>query len=260
MPLFTDGFISDVQDLAAYESNLTEVADAEGIDLEGKLRLAQSEIGVELGAAALGPGNIYWTGAAQSGNFSRFDLSTVVVTNPLKLWHSFQTLANVYRDAYNRKLNDKYLPKWTEYKELARWASNLLYQTGIGLVTKPVPRPEPPALDTVAGTLGAQTLYVRITWTGEDGASEGAPSPDGALGVAANFKLRVTPPAAPSGVTGWNVYVGGASGAEARQNSALLVLGQPWVMPDTGLAAGPAPREGQEPELYKSIPRFIQRG
>jgi len=262
MALFTDGFISDVQDLIGYESNLTEVADAEGIDLEGKLRLAQNEVGVELGMAALSPGNIYWTGllgpaTGADANFSRFDLSRVVVTNPLKLWHTFQTLANVYRDAYNRKLNDKYLPKWSEYKELARWASNLLYQTGIGLVTQPVPRPEPPALDSVAGTLGAQTLYVQIAWTGAGGAAEGAPCLEGALEVAANQKLRVT---APGGVTGWSVYVGTASGTEARQNGTLLALGQPWVMPDTGLAAGEAVGDGQEPEFYKSIPRFLQRG
>lgn len=265
MALFTDDFISDVQDLLAYESNLTEVADAEGIDLEGKLRLAQNEVGVELGMAALSPGNIYWTSmpwtaAGPDANFSRFALNTVVVTNPLKLWHTFQTLGNVYRDAYNRKLNDKYLPKWTEYKELARWASNLLYQTGIGLVTQPVPRPEPPVLDSVAGTLGAQTLYVQIAWTGRSGVAEGAPSAEGAIDLGANHKLRVTPPAAPGGVTGWSVYVGGTSGAEARQNGTLLALGQPWVMPDTGLAAGAAVGGGQEPEFYKSIPRFVQRG
>ena len=141
---------------------------------------------------------------------------------------------------------------------LARWAANLLYQTGIGLVTRPVPRPEKPALDTVAGNLPAQTLYVRISWSGEGG--EGAPSEETALDAAEDQALRVTPPAAPAGVTGWNVYVGGGSGEEARQNSVPLAPGTPWVMPDTGLAAGPAVGEGQEPELFKSVPKFVQRG
>ena len=61
-------------------------------------------------------------------NPSRFELSQVVVTPPLKLFHTFQTLGIVYRDAYNRKLNHKYLPKWREYKELARWASRKVEQ------------------------------------------------------------------------------------------------------------------------------------
>src|SRR5688572_22204961 len=148
MSLFTDGSISDVQDLVAYEANLPDVADAEAIDLVSKLWLAQSELGAELGAAAIGPGNVYWASEPRAG-YGRFELQKVVVTPPLKLWHTFQTLAIIYRDAYNRKLNDKYLPKWTEYKELARWAANLLYQTGVGLVIQPIPRPDAPALDWV---------------------------------------------------------------------------------------------------------------
>src|SRR5712692_2763056 len=179
MALFTDGSISEVQDLTAYEANLVEVADAEGIDLMSKLRLSQGELGAELAGMALRPGNIYWTGPGWNStgaevNLSRFTLDTVVVTSPLKLWHTFQTLAIVYRDAYNRKLNDKYLPKWSEYKELARWASNLLYQSGIGLVTQPAPRPAQPAVDGVSGTLLGATYYVRTTWV--SGTIEGAAS------------------------------------------------------------------------------------
>ncbi|MBI3694060.1 MAG: hypothetical protein HY238_04370 [Acidobacteria bacterium] len=262
MALYSDGFISEVQDLIAYEANLVEVADAEGIDLEAKLRLAQSEVGAELAAAALRPGNVYWTAPGWNStgadiNTSRFTLDQVAVTQPLRLWHTFQTLAIAYRDAYNRKVNDKYLPKWSEYKELARWASNLLYQTGIGVVTRPVPRPRRPAVDWVAGTLGAMTLYVRMTWV--DGSNEGAPSQETAADVPANQALRVTPPAAPAPAVGWNVYVGGASGEATRQNSQPLALGQPWMMPATGLAVGVAVGTGQEPDFYRTVPRFLQR-
>ena len=263
MALFSDGSISEVQDLIAYEANLVEVADAEGMDLAAKLRLAQSEVGAELATAALRPGNIYWATAGWNStgaeiNTSRFTLDQVAVTQPLKLWHTFQALAMVYRDAYNRKLNDKYLPKWNEYKELARWASSLLYQTGIGVVTHPVPRPRRPVVDWVAGTLGAMTLYVRMTWV--EGASEGAPSEETAVDVPANQALRVAPPAAPALAVGWNVYVGGASGEAQRQNSQPLALGQPWVMPATGLAEGATAGTGQEPDFYRTVPRFLQRG
>jgi len=258
MALYTDGSICEVQDLIAYEANLVEVADAEAIDLEAKLRLAQSEVGAELGAAALGPGNVYWTGQT-AAHFQRFDLSQVVVTSPLKLWHTFQTLSISYRDAYNRKLNDKYLPKWTEYKDLSRWAANLLYQTGVGLVLAPVPRPDKPALDAVPGTLAASAYWVRVTWFDAAGA-ESAPSIEAASETLVNQALRVTPPAAPSGAAKWNVYAGSASGQLARQNALPLDLGVPWIMPATGLAAGAAPGDGQQPDLYKTIPRFLQRG
>ena len=133
MALCTDQNVSDISDLIAYEANLPEIAGAEGIDLATKVKLAQTEVGAELEAATQRPGNVYFTegsGWQSSGgetNLSRIDLDNIVVTPPLKLWHTFQTLAIAYRDAYNRKLNDKYLPKWKEYKELARWAADLLF-------------------------------------------------------------------------------------------------------------------------------------
>lgn len=139
MALFTDQSVSEVADLISYEANLPEVSSAEGIDLETKIRLAQTEVSTHLEAVSSRPGNVYyargagWQSTGAEVNLSRFELRQVVVTPPLKLWHTFQTLAIIYRDAYNRKVNDKYLPKWKEYKELANWASDLLFQTGIGL-------------------------------------------------------------------------------------------------------------------------------
>jgi hypothetical protein len=268
MALFTDGSISEVQDLIAYEANLMEMADAEGIDLNAKLRLAQSELEVELAAAALRPGNLFWAGPgwASSGaevNLSRFDLNTVVVTPALKLWHTFQALAISYRDAYNRKLNDKYLPKWNEYKELARWASNLLFQTGIGLALAPIPKPGAPVLDWVSGTLPGGTFYVQMTWVGADGVHEGAPSDEVAIEVPANQALRVTPPAPPGGpyrVAGWKVYAGTASARETGQSGQPLPLGQAWVIPASGLMAGPAAGRGQDPDFFRTVPRFVPRG
>src|SRR5262249_11617398 len=148
---------------------------------------------------------------------------------------------------YNRKLNDKYLPKWNEYKELARWASNLLYQSGIGLVTQPAPRPVQPALDGVTGTLLGASYYVRMTWL--SGTIEGAPSLEAALTLADSQVLRVTPPATPGSpytITGWNVYVGTASGSGSLQNAQPLALGQAWVMPSSGLVTGTAVGTGQQ--------------
>ena len=109
MALFTDQSVSEVADLVAYEANLPEVSSAEGIDLETKIRLAQTEVRTHLEAASTRPGNVYhargagWQSTGGEANLSRFELQQVVVTPPLKLWHTFQTLAIIYRDAYNRK-------------------------------------------------------------------------------------------------------------------------------------------------------------
>ena len=53
MALFTDQSVSDISDLIAYEANLPEISGAEGIDLETKIRLAQTELSAHLEAASL---------------------------------------------------------------------------------------------------------------------------------------------------------------------------------------------------------------
>jgi hypothetical protein len=265
MALFTDGLVSQVSDLIAYEANLPEVAAAEGIDLATKLQLALTEVGAQIEAASQRPGNVYfargagWQTSGAEGNLARFDLSQVVVTPPLKLWHTFQTLAILYRDAYNRKLNDKYLPKWKEYKDLAQWANDLLFQTGIGVTGNPITRPEPPVLDWVASSAGAMAVFVRVTWVGANDV-EGAASAEQAATVPANYSLRVTAGEAPAGVAGWNVYAGESSGEVYRQNTEALEVGAAWVMPESGLVGGVRVGEGQLPEVFRTVPRFLQRG
>jgi hypothetical protein len=265
MALFSDGLVSQVSDLIAYEANLPEVAAAEGIDLATKLQLAHTEVGAQIEAASQRPGNVYfargggWQSSGGEGNHSRFDLSQVVVTPPLRLWHTFQTLAIVYRDAYNRKLNDKYLPKWKEYKDLAQWANDLLFQTGVGITGNPVPRPDPPVLDWVASSGAALAVFARMTWV-DAGGIEGAASAEQAVTVPVNNSLRVMPGAAPAGVSGWHVYAGASSGEVFRQNTDVLELGVAWVMPESGLVSGVKSGDGQLPELFRTVPRFLQRG
>ena len=265
MALFTDEFVTQVSDLLAYESNLGEVSAAEGIDLDVKIHLAHTEVGAKLDAASRRPGDVFLPDGSGAhlgeggGTQGRFALHEVVVTPPLKLTHTFQTLAIVYRDAYNRKLNDKYLPKWREYKELARWAWDLLAQTGIGISAAPVPRPKAPELDWVSSTVVLAPLFVSMTWVGPQDA-EGAGSAEQAIAIPADNALRVTPAAVPESVTGWNVYVGESSGALTRQNTELIPVGTTWTLPASGLVTGEELGEGQVPDLFKTVPRFSQRG
>ena len=48
MMLFTDNTISEATDLRSYESDIFELAGTEGIELSAKLKLASTEIGLEL--------------------------------------------------------------------------------------------------------------------------------------------------------------------------------------------------------------------
>jgi hypothetical protein len=142
---------------------------------------------------------------------------------------------------------------------MAKWASELLMQTGIGLVAKPISRPPEPELDVVGSGLGPLSLFVRMTWVDENGV-ESAGSFEKAVKTQNAQALRVTPKTAPEGVSGWNVYLG-LTRSEARlQNGNPLELGEPWVMPETGFESGAPIGEGQPADMFLTAPRYLQRG
>src|SRR6476620_7194390 len=139
MALFTDGPASTIEDLTAQDSQVLNIASSEGIDLTVKLGLAQEAVGMELEELLK--------------RASGFDLSHVVVTTPVRLWHTYRTLENVYGDAYNNQLNDRYAGKRDQFRELSKWAYDRLVQAGIGIALQPVPRAATPKVSPAAGIL-----------------------------------------------------------------------------------------------------------
>ena len=170
MALFCDGPASTIEDLQAHDTQLPDVAHTEGIDVTRKLTLAHEEMAVELRvllARLSGLVNLARPASAPS-------LDHVVVTPPMKLWHTFRTLELVYRDAYNNQLNDRYSGKRGEFHELAQWAYEKLIQSGIGMSQDPVPQAASPGLETVPGAIAGGLYYVSMAWTngaGEEGAA-----------------------------------------------------------------------------------------
>ncbi|MGH9632517.1 MAG: hypothetical protein ACRD7E_29780 [Bryobacteraceae bacterium] len=142
MSLFSDGLISSIEDLRKYDSSILDVASTEGIDLDSKLELSQSEIGIELIAFLLGH-------APEIGR--RRDLSHIYVTEPLRHWHALNTLELSYLDAHNTQLNDRYRGKTKEYSRAARKAASLLYSNGVGVVSSPIPKAGAPECATISG-------------------------------------------------------------------------------------------------------------
>jgi hypothetical protein len=258
MALFLDGAVSTTEDLTAQDSQLLDVASTEGIDLGSKLALAQEELGVELRAllSRASPWDPFcWPAPAY---IEHMGIRHVVVTPPLKMWHTFRTLETVYRDAYNNELNDRYAGKRDAFREMAIWAREKLILLGIGMVWKPVPRAETPAIAPAQGALAAGTYYVTMAWvnsTGEEGASA---TP--AVATTTGGTLAVHPGAAPQGATGWNAYIGVSAESMTLQNTSLLSPGQNWTQPATLTTAGRKAGSGQAPSYLWPAPRVLQRG
>lgn len=245
MALFIDGAISSLEDLRAYESAIYDLASTERIDLSQKLVLAEQELGVDLTA-----------------RFFRDDpeeLGQAVVTAPLQMWHTFHTLALVYRDAYNSHLNDRYQGKWREYEQQAKWAYTNLLATGVGMVENPVPKASSPTLSTLAGAAPANTYWARVTWVGPGG-DEGCPSEPNVLETSEGTVLVARVTGAPAGIIGWNIYVGTSLDETRLQNLSPIPAGDSWTMPSTGLIEGQPAGTGQTPTSYKRFERTFRRG
>jgi len=224
--------------------------------------MAQSEIGAQIVAASnraplapIGFSN-WWPGILPT---TGPQLNSIAVTPPLQLWHTFHTLELVYRDAYYSQLNDRYLGKWNTYKDLTKWAYELLNQTGLGIVADPIGAAQTPQLKAVAGVLSPGAYFVQVSWLNLHG-EEGVPSPVTSLELSTNGSLEVTPLNAPTNSLAWNVYVGCSIESVGLQNNAPLRSTEPWTVPASGLLSGRPPGNGQVPNYYRQLPRYLQRG
>jgi hypothetical protein len=255
MALFTDGPISNGEDLQRYESDILNVATNEHIDLGAKLRLAQQNLSDELVLFLLRR----WPLRDAVLGFERArKVDDVVVSDPLRRWHIHQTLALIYRDAYNNQLNDRYQGKWKEYEQLAAASKSTYLQIGVGLVSNPVSRGMPPTLASVTGPGTGATYYVAVTWVNAGG-QQGAPSEFAEFTTTNGQELTAQAGPAPQNATGWNVYVGTSPATATLQNQTPLTAGAVWTM-NNGLNAGARLPQGQLPSWFVVDQRVVERG
>ncbi len=253
MALFADGTTSTVEDLQAYDTSIVGIASAEEVDLDAKIGLARTEIGIELEELLLKRTTATrWAGAG-------VDLENVVVTPALKHWHSLLTLARVYGDIQGNHLESRYGQKWKDYLKRARWAADSLWRSGIGVVSSPIARAERPSVRTAPAAVPMQTYWIQVAWTTSSNDS-GEPSEMFIYTVESDGVPAVMAGAAPPMSVGYDVFVGLDAGALKKQNGTVLPVGTEWVMPVGGLVDGEAPGTGQEPERFIRNDRILMRG
>jgi len=254
MALFTD-VISTIQDLLNQDSSVLTTAQTENVNLTAKMALAQQELGIEL-TTLLQRNNAYdWQFWLQPV----LQLNNIVVTPPLQLWHVYQSLKLVYQDGYFNQLNDRYKGKRDQFEQLSKWAMNKLIETGLGIVSNPIPQAAPPQLTSIPGGQAATTYCASVSWLDADN-EEGQPSDPSTLTIPSGTALVVQPVNQPVNAAAWNVYVGLSPTAMALQNMSPLTLDQVWVQAGPVSTLGPPPGTGQSPDYYRPLTRVIQRG
>jgi hypothetical protein len=241
MALFTDGLCSSLEDLSMHDASVLEVASTEGIDLASKLLLSQEAVALELERLAGGD-----------------TLNRVVVTSALRLLHVTWALEQVYWDAYNRQLNDRYRGRWEEYSRMRKGSLRNLLDTGIGMVVDPIPKAQPPLLGSISGNGRPAIHYVQVAWVNLAG-EEGMPSGLKSIDIGAGFQLTVRATECPSNASGWNVFVGYTPDEMTQQNGASLATDACWVQPAL-MNSGARPGLGQRAAFTRAVPRILRRG
>lgn len=275
MALFTDSSLITISDLEVYESTLSKIASTHNINIESKTAITLAAIGDRLLGRLMraGGANNPSLNPVFTGQYSlvtlppqklwTLTLNNVVVTGPLKRWISYELLSQIFSEAYNVQLNDRFREKWLYYSARSKETEESLYALGIGVVYRPLEQPAIAQVAQSTGTLPAGIVTVQTTWVDAAG-KEGSPSlllpvtlPD-----SSSVSVTIVPAqaATPAAAVGWNVYVGANGGSPVRQNTAALPLNMTWTVPTTGFVAGTAVPWGQQPDNFVLDPQRQWRG
>jgi hypothetical protein len=254
MALFIDGCISGLDDLAAQDSQLLDIASEESINVTQKMALAQETIGLDLVSMLRDGESFSWP----LWLIREPRLDQVVVTPALKLWHTYLSLEFVYRDAYSDQLNDRYGAKRDQFHLLAESARERLIEIGLGIVADPVRQAATPQLIAIPGSLPDGTYYATMSWVNQKGQEGASAVPEAITTSTSTFEVQ--PANAPACAAGWNVYVGTAPQSMYLQNTGVLVVGTVWQQPVALTIGGAMPGNGQKPTFQKAVPRLLQRG
>src|ERR1043166_7553138 len=110
----------------------------------------------------------------------------------------------------------------------------MLFQSGIGIVSNPLPIAERPEIDLLGGTLAEATYFVQVTWLNAT-SEEGVPSPIGSATASDQNAIQAKANNPPVNATGWNVYAGTSIDPITLQNANPIAVGEAWILPSTGL-------------------------
>jgi hypothetical protein len=267
MSLFTDSDLVGISDLDVYESTLSKTASSHGINLSSKTAIALAAIGDKLlgrlqhiGRTPIFVGSVL--NGTQQGSYQGWGLNNVVVTPPLRRWLSYEILSQVFAEAYNVQLNDRFKAKWMEYSGRANEAERNVYELGIGVVRNPLSRPPDATVAITSGNQPAGIVTVQTSWVDAAG-NESALSRLVPVTLPESSSFVISGPGAnavPASATGWNVYVSADGEASSRQNTSLIPVTDSWPLPASGYIQGASPLDGQPPDLYLVDPRRIFRG
>lgn len=284
MALLIDRDWVTLADLAALDSEIPEIADSEGIVVEGEggvIREAWMEAAnwLESSFPAI---NHAFEPAFDSGRSvaNRFRADQVVAsfeyggrTTPLVEWLRWLTLVGFYRSAVRRTTSDRYAAKADDAALVLRAKLTTLKRSGIPVVSSPLPCPAaayfqgsaaPSGVVVAGGSVGSGVLYWAATWLAADGVESG-PSAVQAVELpelsAISVNLAGSLPEVRNGIaapTGWRLYAGSA--ANRLQRAAEALGSTSGSLTAFAAGSGPLLSNGQVATVIVPYRNLILRG
>lgn len=255
MALLLDGLVSGIEDVVKVDSGVSEVARAEGINIDHKLALAQGDCLLRISQFVVNHGLESRLGTLN--NVLRLD--RVVVSEGLRRWFCLHTLHLFYSDAYYSVLNDRYGKRLENFRAQAHEAWDTYTDTGIACVYNPIPRGQISDLVVSDIPIGAGTYYVAIAWLDSAGNS-GSLSEIAAITLEAGQGVTVVPDEAPAGVTAYDVYIGMSEHAQWKQNDAPIGSGITYAASAIVVGIGKPPEPSQTIDFVLRKSRMFTRG
>ena len=250
MALFTDGNPAEIGYLRTYESGILEVAKQEGIDLDAKLSLSAEEIAdsvVRVLACQGTSGNQETAARREPGAAGSDSETSAVARNP--------NARACIRDAYGSQLNERYGNKMREYTDAARRAEDEYFESGAGLVNRPIPKA---AIPVVGGSVAGDAYFVQVTWVDAEG-NEGAPCNPVVLTLGDGSAVQLAHALDPA-PAGWNVYVGSSAENISLQNPVPVAVGAAWLFPGSAETEGRSCGTGQVADYFVVDHHRLLRG
>ncbi len=254
MALFVDGPICSIDDLTDEDSGLLDVAQTAGINVTTKIRLGQGEIAGDLQLWLNKPRRqpeALWAPLPR--------MEQIVATPALKRWGAMHALALVYRDAFFSQLADRYQAKWQAYTKAARDARETVIAGGLGLVSDPLLRAQPPILATVPAPQSGGTFYASVAWVNQAG-QEGCASEAASINVPDGRVMTVQGSRSPANATAMRVYAGASLSAMALQNSVDLPVDATYTYIQGQVTHARLPGSGQTADFTRQLARVLLRG
>jgi hypothetical protein len=251
MALLNDEGPSSFEDWVGYDSKLLFLSEQENTSIEIKSEYAKQLIESELLLFLVNNTSV----APQQAQSL---LNKVVVSEPLKRWHAMQTLFLYYDDIASVQASKSHFERSLLYSARAGAARTLLFETGIGLVSKAIPQPALPQLNRTPSNAPAFSLRGKTQYLDAEG-NVGSPSKEFWIRSEVGDSINISYSELPEGVVGWNLYIEDGNDQFRSINPFVLGFGEAFQISSSDSPLGHYMKDaGQPPDQFIRMNRLLR--